>query len=287
MTSRKRQGGDTLAIAMGDSAMRAQARLIEALEQNECEVDAGSRRAVRRVVTRSFFARFASEMHLSTPGFDPRIPPLPSADLDPFLREVASVPCPERHAEMLSAVLECLAERKDKRARGATFTPRWFAAPIVAKTLEPLLLVVPPERSLELRVCDPAVGAGIFLLELVSQLGDRILAAGGAADVYAARRLVAIHCAYGVDIDVVSVETAKLALWLECRAERMPWSWLDDNIKHGDALVGLSNEQISAFHWKHAPPDPAIVALVKTAMVEGVHMRRTRMNDLAEIARCA
>lgn len=173
------------------------------------------------------------------------------------------------------------------------FTPRSLTEPIVERTLEPLLKLVPPERTLDLRVCDPSVGAGAFLLALVRQLGQRAFDAGLAPSLDAAKRLVAIHCAYGVDICRYAVDAAKLALRLECRADRMPLDWLDGNLKTGDALVGLTNEQIVAFHWQpdRAPADLVEAAaraerrrVVDEAMALGVAARKARLAELAALA---
>ena len=52
------------------------------------------------------------------------------------------------------------------------------------------------------------------------------------------RRLVAVHCVYGVDKNPLAVELAKLALWLESHAEGMPLTFLDHRLVVGDSLTG-------------------------------------------------
>jgi hypothetical protein len=52
------------------------------------------------------------------------------------------------------------------------------------------------------------------------------------------RRLVATHCLYGVDKNLLAVELAKLALWLESHAEGMPLTFLDHRLVVGDSLTG-------------------------------------------------
>jgi hypothetical protein len=72
-----------------------------------------------------------------------------------------------------------------KFTTGAHYTPRWLAEQIVKRTLDPLLLAIeeqqgkPPtsEQILSLKVCDPAMGAGVFLLAAVRYLGDRLVEA--------------------------------------------------------------------------------------------------------------
>jgi hypothetical protein len=52
------------------------------------------------------------------------------------------------------------------------------------------------------------------------------------------KRLVAVHCLYGVDKNLLAVELAKLALWLECHAEGLPLTFLDHRLVVGDSLTG-------------------------------------------------
>jgi hypothetical protein len=176
------------------------------------------------------------------------------------------------------------------------FTPRSLTEPTVQKTLAPLLRIVPPERTLELRICDPSVGAGAFLLELVRQLGQRLIDGRIERDILIAKRLVAVHCAYGVDICRWAVASAKIALWLECHAENMPAGWLDDNIKVGDGLVGLVEKQMVRFHWSpdgktkngaELPEIPELRAVYDRALSLGVQRRQERIASLATAARGA
>lgn len=197
-----------------------------------------------------------------------------------------AVPAEATPPEVLGWVVESSASAHDQRRRGAHFTPRSMAADVVWRTLKPLYSLVPSERSLELRVCDPAVGGGVFLVEVVSQIANRLVASGAFDDLAQAKRLAAIHCVYGVDKDPVSVVGARLAVTLECRGYAMPSDWLDDNIKHGDALVGLDNVQISAFHWSQSAQSSIGVgsSIVDRAMATGVALRKERMRELSEIA---
>lgn len=188
--------------------------------------------------------------------------------------------------------------RTDGRRKGGVhFTPRSLTEKLVARTLDPLLkcmadlrgLAEPTaEQVLSLRVCDPAVGAGAFLLELVRQLAPRVLEGGLARDLDEAKRLVAIHCAHGVDKCPFAVYATKLALRLECRADRMPAEWLDDNVKVGDALVGLDHEQFVRFDWKkRAPVQPFLEELWDSAISASARLRQDRIQQLSRIARCA
>lgn len=232
---------------------------------------------------------------------EPRIPP--TAALKLRVRIAEGLPLADVTPEHFGCVHETLtgyglvdgavARTDGRRKGGVHFTPRALTEKIVARTLEPLFAVLeadraPPERLLALRVCDPAVGAGAFLIELVRQLGTRVFAAGLARDIHEAKRLVAIHCARGVDKCPFAVYAAKLTLRLECRADQMPGDWLDDNIKVGDALVGLDREQFVSFSCKRGQPEiPFLVKMWDDAVRAGARLRAARVERLSQIARSA
>lgn len=154
----------------------------------------------------------------------------------------------------------------ERRRTSSHYTPRSLSAPIVRRTLEPLLAVMgdapPSERILNLKVCDPAMGSGAFLVEACRFIADHVLAAWtreGKIEEIAhehgepllhARRIVAQRCLYGVDKNDAAVELAKLSLWLVTLAKNLPFTFLDHSLRHGDSLVGLDFDQIRAFHWK-------------------------------------
>ena len=62
-----------------------------------------------------------------------------------------------------------------------------------------------------------------------------------------ARRLVAVHCLYGVDKNPLAVELAKLALWLESYAEGLPLTFLDHRLVRGDSLTGPFFENLLTY----------------------------------------
>ncbi len=193
-----------------------------------------------------------------------------------------------RHALMLDALSDMAAVRKksqrgkalaaagrlvlqpgeERRRTSSHYTPRSLSAPIVERTLEPLLRAMgdapTADQLLELKVCDPAMGSGAFLVAACDYLGDQLVAAWtreGALEQVAkdapnedpvlyARRLVAQRCLYGVDKNDAAVELAKLSLWLFTLARDRPFTFLDHALRHGDSLVGLSFEQIRNFTWE-------------------------------------
>jgi hypothetical protein len=141
----------------------------------------------------------------------------------------------------------------ERRRSGSHYTPRTLTSRIVGKTLQPILQrlgVNPkPDEILALKILDPAVGSGAFLVETCRTLAELLVMAWRAHDclpklppdeepITHARRLVAQHCLYGVDRNPMAVDLAKLSLWLVTLAEDHPFTFLDHAIRHGDSLVG-------------------------------------------------
>jgi hypothetical protein len=180
----------------------------------------------------------------------------------------------------------------ERRRTSSHYTPRSLTEPIVRRTLEPLFACMgdapTSERLLELKVCDPAMGSGAFLVEACRVLADQLVAAWTregkleeVADVAPnedpvlhARRLVAQRCLYGVDKNEAAVELAKLSLWLVTLARDLPFTFLDHALRHGDSLVGLSFDQIRAFHWKDEKQTEIGASVLREALDESVAIRQ-------------
>ena len=161
-----------------------------------------------------------------------------------------------------------LQPNEERRRSGSHYTPRELTEPIVRHTLAPVLAKLrsedgrapTPAQILDLKVCDPAMGSGAFLVETCRQLADALIEAWGAHgempiippdedEVIHARRLVAQRCLYGIDRNPMAVDLAKVSLWLCTLARDHPLTFVDHAFRHGDSLVGLSRRQIEAFHW--------------------------------------
>lgn len=159
----------------------------------------------------------------------------------------------------LGTVFERLLSVQERRTTGAHFTPRTLAAPIVKTTLRPLLEVIGESPTaaqlLAVRVCDPAVGGCAFLIEVVRYLGDLVHEAwqrdGSTATLLEARRQVAQQCVYGVDKNIRAVEVSRMSLRLSTK--QADPDLYTTTIKHGDALVGLTLQQIRGFTWNKNP----------------------------------
>ena len=154
-----------------------------------------------------------------------------------------------------------------RRDSGSHYTPQSLCASVVKEALRPHLEHISSrpmrERAqliLKLKVCDPAMGSGVFLIETCRQLADALVEIWSATDAVSvtlsrnealihARQCVAERCLYGVDRDPFAVSVAQLSLWLFTRALHHPLSWLDHVLRSGDALVGLRGDQLSRFTW--------------------------------------
>ena len=185
---------------------------------------------------------------------------------------------------------------EERRKSGSHYTPRTLTEPIVRTTLEPILAGLRgedgrpprPKQILELKVCDPAMGSGAFLVEACRQLGDALVEAWRAHDetpeipsdedeVIFARRLIAQRCLYGVDRNPVAVDLAKVSLWLVTLAKDHALTFVDHALRHGDSLVGLSRKQLEAFHWDPDAPgfeDGFEVMQVREHVVKVAELRR-------------
>jgi hypothetical protein len=168
------------------------------------------------------------------------------------------------------------------------------------------------ENILRLVVCDPAMGSGAFLVAACRYLADQVVAAwtresaeglplfdgldaGAVPDDHAARggktklalladakddvvnharRLVAQRCLYGVDKNPFAVELARLSLWLVTLARDEPFTFVDHALRYGDSLVGLSFDQIRAFHWKPEKQLETTDRALKQALDEAISLRQ-------------
>lgn len=172
----------------------------------------------------------------------------------------------------------------ERRRTGSHYTPRSLTEPIVRQALAPALerlgANATPALILDLKVCDPAMGSGAFLVEACRQLGERLVKAWARPgpkpvipadedDELHARRLIAQRCLYGVDKNPMATDLARLSLWLATLAREHEFSFLDHALKTGDSLVGLTRAQIAAVHWDASRPElPLLRPLVRDRLAE-------------------
>ncbi|MHC5078469.1 MAG: Eco57I restriction-modification methylase domain-containing protein [Planctomycetota bacterium] len=135
-----------------------------------------------------------------------------------------------------------------RKTTGAFYTPEAFTATLVRKTLTPLVAGKSSEEILQLKILDPAMGSGAFLLQAARFLGEaygRALCREGRRlenaeedGLAQAKRLVAENCLYGVDLLPLAVELAKVSLWLDTAASGKPLTFLDHRFRVGNSLIG-------------------------------------------------
>jgi hypothetical protein len=205
--------------------------------------------------------------------------------LDPIVDERGS---PKKHE--MAAGTPILQPTDERRRTGSHYTPRSLTEPIVRYALEPALERLgpdaTPEQILDLKVCDPAMGSGAFLVEACRALAARLVEAWSRYpqtrpfippdedEELHARRLVAQRCLYGVDKNPLATDLAKLSLWLATLARDHEFTFLDHALKSGDSLVGLTQAQIAAAHWDTGRPGlPLFRQLVKDRVTEAMKGR--------------
>jgi hypothetical protein len=178
----------------------------------------------------------------------------------------------------------------ERRRSGSHYTPRSLTGPIVEKALEPILRRMGdaprPDQILDLKLCDPAMGSGAFLVEACRVLAGHLVRAWEAHpgtrptlppdedELLHAKRLVAQRCLYGVDRNPMAVDLGRLSVWLETLARDHEFTFLDHALKCGDSLVGLSRDQIASATWGD-PSDgvPLIGQIVRERFAEAVAAR--------------
>jgi hypothetical protein len=201
-----------------------------------------------------------------------------------------------RTPEILPVGTLVLQPSEERRRSGSHYTPRALTEPIVATTLRPIFEAMGPaprpEDILALKVCDPAMGSGAFLVAVCRALGDKLVAAWqkhgmpqippDEDPVLHARRLVAQRCLYGVDKNPFAVDLAKVSLWLVTLAKDHPFTFLDHALRQGDSLVGLGRDQIASFHWVGSDtPIPLIRGELDKALKKAMELRG-RLHAMAD-----
>lgn len=220
----------------------------------------------------------------------------------------------------------------DRRETGTHYTPKSLTESIVETTLEPVAYVGPAEGKpreewqlksstelLDLKICDPAMGSGAFLVQVCRWLSERLVEAwgketgqgkfitvdgvalesAGSAEpmpdslderLLIARRLVAEKCLYGVDLNPLAVELAKLSIWLITLAKGRPFGFLDHNLRSGDSLLGLHKlEQLTKFSLHPEKKQTIsifasnIEAAVKDALALRKQLRETPIRDIRDV----
>ncbi|MFD3625908.1 Eco57I restriction-modification methylase domain-containing protein [Streptomyces sp. NPDC058698] len=146
-------------------------------------------------------------------------------------------------------------EGNDRKTSGSYYTPSPLIDCLLDSALDPVIEKAVRSRTtkeereaalLALSVCDPACGSGHFLVAAARRIARRLAEIRtddpepGAEDVRHALRDVISRCVYGVDLNPMAVELAKVSLWIEAMEPGRPLTFLDAHIKHGNGLLGTT-----------------------------------------------
>jgi hypothetical protein len=149
-----------------------------------------------------------------------------------------------------------------RKTTGSYYTADPLVQEQLDSTLEPVIqaiLAAHPsgdgavQALLAISVIDPACGSGHFLLAAArriaghlarvrAQMRDTLLGHGGQPtpdDYRHALRDVVGHCVYGVDMNPMALELARMALWLEAYTPDAPLGFIDHHLQLGNALIGV------------------------------------------------
>ena len=204
-----------------------------------------------------------------------------------------------------------------RKGSGTYYTPKEITRFLVREALEPLVYedteerkrIKSPREILDLKVCDPAMGSGAFLVQAIRYLGERLVEswakiASQNPDIVLtmpygrvflnpdrdepipedeeealqkARLYVAQHCIYGVDLNPMAVELAKVSIWLTTMSKNHPLTFLDHRLKCGNSLIGADFKHIEKIPneplWKEQRKDNK-AAMMGEVMLSGVEFSK-------------
>jgi hypothetical protein len=150
----------------------------------------------------------------------------------------------------------------DRKISGSYYTPPGLVDCLLDSALDPVLddrirkyaaLGYPSAEAaiLSLKVCDPACGSGHFLIAAAQRIARRLAQLRAGDDEPSpdqtrhALREVISRCIYAVDINPMSVELCRVALWLEAVEPGKPLSFLDHHLRVGNSLLGATPKLIA------------------------------------------
>ena len=151
-----------------------------------------------------------------------------------------------------------------RRVSGSYYTPDELVECLLDTALEPVIAdatqggspAARVEAILALRVCDPAAGAGSFLVGAARRLAAHLVRARAEVtrgveavpwvdgEKQALRDVIA-HCLHGVDVDPLSVGLCQVGLWFEAGAPALSFLALEKRIRVGNSLLGATPAQVA------------------------------------------
>jgi hypothetical protein len=139
----------------------------------------------------------------------------------------------------------------ERKTTGSYYTPTSLITCLLDSALNPVLAeaAAKPDAEaaiLNLKVCDPAVGSGHFLIAAAHRIARKLAAVRTQEEepapdaVRHALRDVIGKCVYGVDVNPMAVELCQVALWMEAMEPGKPLSFLKHRIQCGNSLLGVT-----------------------------------------------
>lgn len=143
----------------------------------------------------------------------------------------------------------------ERKATGSYYTPDYVVDYIVEETLKPEIENKNPSEILNMRVLDPAMGSGHFLLGVVKFLENTIVRlqnteskVKGSIEFDKVRKEVLRNCVFGVDINPLATQLAKFSLWIYTSQKGDTLESLSDQLK-------CANSLLDSFKWKTEFPE--------------------------------
>lgn len=131
----------------------------------------------------------------------------------------------------------------ERKSTGSYYTPSYLVDYVVEKTLRNLAQNKSPKEILKLKVLDPAMGSGHFLIGVIKYLEKEIQEiqdrseGGDHLDFGDLKKLIAHNCIFGVDINPLAVELAKFSVWIYTAQKGDCLEPLNDQFICGNSLL--------------------------------------------------
>ncbi|MFI1972845.1 hypothetical protein [Streptomyces cinnamoneus] len=181
---------------------------------------------------------------------------------------------------------------RDRQTSASYYTPKSLTEVTVELALKHRLdqdgTTTPARELLEWKICEPALGSGAFLNEAIDQvaaeylrrreeeLGRRVDPEQRQIELQKVKAYVALHNAYGVDLNATAVELAEVSLWLNSMHPGMRAPWFGLHLRRGNSLIGAGRKVYGADalpdgQWlsKKAPLPPAELPFRDGPLPEG------------------
>jgi len=143
-----------------------------------------------------------------------------------------------------------------------------------ARKIEKELAELLPRKILSLRILDPAMGSGHFLVSATKYLAKRLTEFSTGEEVEeegndyrVAKRRIVENCIFGVDKNELAVELAKVSLWIETVAKDHALSFLDHHLRWGDSLLGTTIDSLQKLRHEKKTPAGTTAALFSAPLM--------------------